>query len=141
MKKINNRFIERSMKFWTLFIGIGALVGALMMWTDPSGRMWLMDPLLDILRAKMPWPDIFFRTFIPSGFVLLAVNGLTQYTAAYLLFRKHRLAPYATLACGVILMGWIGVEWYLFGFYGICNAYFTFGFLEALTAVIAIARK
>ncbi|MGN0188698.1 MAG: hypothetical protein ACI395_04205 [Candidatus Cryptobacteroides sp.] len=129
------------MKFWTLFIGIGALVGALMMWTDPSGKIWLMDPLLEILRAKMPWPDVFFRNFVPSGFVLLAVNGITQYIAAWMLFKKHPFAASATLICGIILMLWIALEWYLFGFYGICNAYFTFGLLETLTAMYAIFRK
>jgi len=129
------------MKFWTLFIGFGAMVGALMMWIDPSGKMWMMDPILDILREKMPWPDIFFRNFIPSSFVLLAVNGLTQFFAAFLLFRKHRLAAPATLACGVILMMWIVVEWSLFGFYGICNIYFTFGLLEAVTALTYILIK
>ena len=30
-----DRTLNGVMKFWTLFIGIGALVGALMMWTDP----------------------------------------------------------------------------------------------------------
>lgn len=128
------------MKFWTLFIGIGALVGALMMWTDPSGKMWMMDPLLDMLRSKLPWFAAFFKNFVPSGFVLLAVNGITQYIAAWLLFRKHRLAAPATLICGVILMLWIALEWYIFGFYAICNVNFTFGLLEALTALCAILR-
>ena len=74
-------------KFLTLFIGIGAVAGAAMMWIDPTGAMWGGEPLLEMLRAKMPWPDVFFRNFIPSGFVLLFLNGLTQFAAAYLLFK------------------------------------------------------
>jgi len=126
------------MKFWTLFIGVGALVGALMMWIDPTGVIWMLDPVLEMLRAKMPWPDIFFKNFIPSSFVLLAVNGFTQYTAAYLLFKKHKMATIVTLICGIILMCWIVLEWCIFGFYGICNAYFVFGLLETATAATAI---
>ena len=79
-------------KFLTLFIAIGAVAGAVMMWIDPTGVMWGGEPLLEMLRAKMPWPDVFFRNFIPSGFVLLFLNGLTQFAAAYLLFKKHPLA-------------------------------------------------
>ena len=92
-----------------------------MMWIDPTGAMWGMEPLLDALRAKMPWPDIFFRSFIPSGFVLLAVNGLPQFLAACMLFKNHRLAQPAVLICGVILMLWI-----------------TFGLIEAILAVIGL---
>lgn len=133
--------LTKWMKFWTLFIGIGALVGAMMMWIDPSGKMWMLDVVLEMLRDKMPWPDIFFRNFIPSSFVLLTVNGFTQYIAFGLLLKKHRWAPLAVLACGIILMLWIILEWCIFGFFGICNAYFTFGVLEALTAILAIRAK
>ena len=45
-------------KILTLFIGIGAVGGAVMMWIDPMGVMWGGEPLLELLRAKMPWPDI-----------------------------------------------------------------------------------
>lgn len=128
-------------KFLTLFIGIGAVVGALMMWIDPSGQKWGMEPLLEMLRAKMPWPDVFFKNFIPSGFVLLAVNGLTQFLAAILLFKKHRLAPYAVLACGIILMLWIVLEWWVWGFNFMSNIYFVFGLIEAVAAVISLRRQ
>ncbi|MBR2773291.1 MAG: hypothetical protein IKD78_15010 [Bacteroidales bacterium] len=128
-------------KFLTLFIGIGAVVGALMMWIDPSGQKWGMEPLLEMLRAKMPWPDVFFKNFIPSGFVLLAVNGLTQFLAAILLFKKHRLAPYAVLACGIILMLWIVLEWWVWGFNFMSNIYFVFGLVEAVAAVISLRRQ
>ena len=128
-------------KILTLFIGIGAVMGAAMMWIDPSGQMWGMDPLLEMLRAKMPWPDVFFKDFIPSGFVLLAVNGLTQFTAAYLLFKKHRLAPYAVLTCGIILMLWIVLEWWVWGFNAMSNIYFVFGLVEVIAAVISLRKQ
>jgi len=127
------------MKFWTLFIGIGAVWGAMMMWIDPTGKMWGMEPLLPMLQSKMPWPEIFFRNFIPSGFALLIINGLTQLFAYYLLRKKHRFANFAVLLCGVILMLWIALEWWIFGFNWLSNVYFVFGILEALAAGYEIA--
>ena len=128
-------------KFLTLFIGIGAVIGAVMMWIDPSGQMWGMEPLLEMLRAKMPWPDVFFRDFIPSGFVLLFLNGITQFVAAFLLFKNHRLAPWAVLACGIILMLWIVLEWWVWGFNPMSNIFFVLGLVEAVAAVICLRKS
>ena len=89
-----------------------------------------------MLRAKMPWPEVLFKDFIPSGFALLAVNGLTQFLAALMLFKKHRLAPWAVIACGVILMLWIVLEWWIFGFNALSNIYFVFGLLEAVAGAV-----
>ena len=128
-------------KFLTLFIGIGAVIGAVMMWIDPSGAKWGMEPLLEMLRAKMPWPDIFFKNFIPSSFVLLGLNGITQFVAAFLLFKKHPLAYWAVLACGIILMLWIVLEWWVWGFNFMSNIYFVFGLVEAVAAVISLRKE
>ena len=38
-------------KILTLFIGIGALGGAVMMWVDPTGISWGGEPMLELLRA------------------------------------------------------------------------------------------
>ena len=126
---------------FTLFIAIGAVGGAIMMWVDPGGNGWGGAPMLDLLRAKMPWPDIFFKDFIPSGFVLLAVNGLTQFLAALMLIKKHRLAYWSVLASGIILMLWIVLEWWVWGFNPISNIYFVFGLIEAVAAIICLRRK
>ncbi|MBO4842464.1 MAG: hypothetical protein J5478_03715 [Bacteroidales bacterium] len=125
---------------FTLFIAIGAVGGAIMMWVDPSGNGWGGAPMLDLLRAKMPWPDIFFKDFIPSGFALLAVNGLTQLLAAVMLIKKHPNAYGATLACGIILMLWIVLEWWVWGFNPISNLYFVFGLVEAGASVYAMKK-
>ena len=122
----------------TLFIGIGAVAGAVMMWIDPIGTTWGGEPLLEMLRTKMPWPDVFFKNFIPSGFVLLFLNGITQLVAAYLLFKKHRLAQYAVFVCGIILMLWIILEWWVWGFNVVCNIYFVLGLVETITSVIML---
>lgn len=44
-------------KVLTLFIGTGAVIGAMMMWIDPIGMMCGCEPLLQMLRDKMPWPN------------------------------------------------------------------------------------
>ena len=77
--------------------------------------------MLEILRAKMPWPEVFFRDFIPSGFALLAVNGLPQLLAA--------------------LMLWIVLEWYVWGFVALSNIYFVLGLIEAVAAFYCIRKK
>lgn len=128
-------------KILTIFIAVGAVGGALMMWLDPSGATWGGEPLLEMLREKMPWPDIFFKNFIPSSFVLLILNGITQFTAAVLLFKKHRLAPYAVLICGVILMLWIVLEWWVWGFNAMSNIFFVLGLAEVVAAVVNVRRK
>lgn len=125
-------------KILTIFIAVGAVGGALMMWIDPSGATWGGEPLLEMLREKMPWPDIFFKNFIPSGFVLLFLNGITQFTAAVLIFKKHRLAPYAVLICGIILMLWIVLEWWVWGFNAMSNIFFVLGLVEVVAAVVSI---
>ena len=128
-------------KILTLFIGIGAVAGAVMMWIDPTGATWGGEPLLEMLRAKMPWPDVFFRDFIPSGFVLLGLIGITQFVAAYLLFKKHRLAKHAVLACGIILMLWIVLEWWVWDFNAMSNIFFVFGLVEVAMAIKSIGNQ
>ena len=128
------------LKILTLFIAIGAIAGAAMMWMDPSGISWGGEPMLDLLRAKMPWPDIFFKDFIPSGYVLLAVNGLPQLLAAVMLFKDHRLAYPACFACGIILMLWIALEWYIWGFVALSNIFFVLGIVEVVCAAICLKK-
>ena len=128
-------------KILTLFVGLGAVGGAVMMWIDPTGVSWGGEPLLEMLRAKMPWPDVFFRNFIPSGFALLFLNGITQLVAAYLLFKKHPLAQWAVLACGIVLMLWIVLEWWVWGFNAISNLYFVFGLVETVMAAVSIRQQ
>ena len=126
------------LKILTLFIAVGAIGGAVMMWMDPSGVSWGGEPMLDLLRAKMPWPEVLFRDFIPSGFALLAVNGLPQLLAAFMLFKEHPWAYRVTLACGIILMLWIVLEWYVWGFVALSNIYFVLGLIEAVAAFYCI---
>lgn len=131
--KIN--YIVLLQKLITLVIGIGAVVGAMMMWNDPSGKTWGGDSLLEMLRIKMPWPDLFFKNYIPSSIVLLVINGFTQLTATFLLFKRYSFAPWAVLINGLILMIWIILEWWLFGLNTMSNIFFVLGLIEVISAI------
>lgn len=52
---------RRALLFWTLFIGIGAVAGAVGMLLDPSGRAMGMDAMLPYFQ-KLPWPRFCFGT-------------------------------------------------------------------------------
>ena len=129
------------LKILTIFIAVGAVAGAVMMWTDPTGTSWGGEPMLDLLRAKMPRPEALFKNFIPSGFALLAVNCLPQLLAAIMLFKNHRRAGWMALSCGIILMLWIALEWYIWGFVAMSNIFFVLGMAEAIAAVCYIKRS
>ena len=126
------------LKILTLFIAVGAVGGAVMMWMDPTGVSWGGEPMLDLLRSKMPWPGVLFKNFIPSGFALLAVNGLTQFLAALMLFKNHPWAYWAVLACGIILMLWIVLEWWIWGFVALSNIFFVLGLIEVIAAIVML---
>ena len=102
------------LKILTLFIALGAIGGAVMMWLDPSGESWGGAPMLDLLRAKMPGADTLFKDFIPSGFVLLAANGLPQLLAGLSGRIRLRYHPDALDRPGMVYLGLRGPEQHLF---------------------------
>lgn len=79
--------------FWTLFIGIGAVGGAVTMLIDPSGGLMGMDAMLPYFK-KLPFADVLFTDFVFSGIALLIVNGITNLVAAALLFAKKNPAQF-----------------------------------------------
>lgn len=65
---------RRILIFWTLFIGLGAVAGALAMLLDPSGKSLGMDAMLSYFQV-LPFADVVFQDFTFSGWALLIVNG------------------------------------------------------------------
>ncbi len=80
---------RRFLIFWTLFIGIGAVAGALAMLYDPSGKFMGMDVTLPYFQV-LPFANRVFQDFTFSGWALLIVNGLTNLTVAGLLLAKRK---------------------------------------------------
>jgi hypothetical protein len=118
--------------FWSLFIGIGALLGSVMMFTDPSGKMWKMEPILPLLQV-LPFSDVFFQNFIFSGIALLCANGITNFISIFLVSKSHHYGAYSVMICGIILMLWITVQFVVFSFNFMSTLYFIFGLLQTAT--------
>ena len=118
--------------FWSLFIGFGAFCGSIMMFADPSGKMWKMDMLLPYLQ-QLPLSDIFFQNFIPSGIVLFLVNGITNFISFFFIIKRRRYAGLSALFCGIILILWIIFQFFVFPMNFMSMLYFIFGLIQALT--------
>lgn len=116
----------------TLFVGIGAVAGALMMFIDPTGESTGMSGLLPGLR-KLPFADVLFENLIFSGISLLIVNGITNLVAAAFLFYKKPIGALIGGIFGVTLMLWIAIQFVIFEDDFLSNTYFTIGILQALT--------
>ena len=127
---------RRILIFWTLFIGIGAVGGALMMLLDPSGKTIGMDAMLPYFQV-LPFADRLFQNFTFSGIALLLVNGVTNLTAAGLLLARRRAGTVLGGIFGVTLMLWIGIQFYMFPFNFMSTIYFIFGLCQAATGYAA----
>lgn len=137
MKKHSRFKIARNfLIFWTLFIGIGAAAGASAMLIDPTGGLMGMDAMLPYFKA-LPFADVLFRDFVFSGIALLIVNGITNLTAAVLLFSEKKLGVILGGIFGVTLMLWICIQFYMFPPNFMSTAYFIFGLLQAVTGYAA----
>ena len=84
----------------------------------------------------LPFADVLFRDLTFSGWALLAVNGLTNLTAA-LLFAKKRLGALLGGIFGVTLMLWICIQFYMFPPDFMSTGYFIFGFCQAIAGFSA----
>ena len=118
--------------FWTLFIGIGAVLGATMMLIDPSGKIMGMDAMLPYFQV-LPFADKLFQNLIFSGIMLLIVNGITNVLAFILLALKKKSGIILGTIFGITLMLWIIIQFVIFPFNFMSTAFFIFGFLQFVT--------
>lgn len=142
MDKKSSRFIpaSRALLFWTLFIGVGAVAGAIGMLADTSGKLMGMDAMLPYFK-KLPFADILFNDLLFSGIALLVVNGLTNLVAAALILKKQKLGYILGGVFGITLMLWICIQFYMFPLNFMSTAYFIFGFLQAITGLMTCIFK
>ena len=127
---------RRLLIFWTLFIGLGAVAGASGMLLDPTGKAMGMDAMLPYFQ-KLPFADVLFQNYTFPGFALLFVNGITNLTAAALLFAKKKSGVFLGGLFGITLMLWICIQFYMFPLNFMSTIYFVFGFLQAVTGYAA----
>ena len=132
---------RRILIFWTLFIGIGAVGGALMMLLDPSGKAVGMDAMLPYFQV-LPFAEVVFQDLTFSGWALLIVNGLTNLTAAALLLARKSAGVVLGGIFGVTLMLWICIQFYMFPLNFMSTAYFIFGLCQTAAGYAAwVFRK
>ena len=141
IQKSRFRVARRVLIFWTRFIGVGAVAGALAMIIDPSGKFMGMDAMLPYFQV-LPFADRVFQDFTFSGWALLIVNGLTNLTAAGLLLAKKPLGTVLGGIFGVTLMLWICIQFYIFPLNFMSTSFFLFGAAQAAAGYAAwVFRK
>ena len=128
--KITYKQLRNIQLFWGFFIGIGAYAGAYGMIRDPSGLTLGLVEWLHFFQ-KLPFSGIFFQDFLFPGIALLVFNGLTNTISVILIFRRSKYAAFSGMICGIILMLWVSVQFYIFPFNFMSTLYFVFGFLQA----------
>lgn len=101
--KTKFNFARGALLFWCIFIGIGAVGGAVLFWAYPHGEVWNMADMLPYFQV-LPFADFFFRDFVWCGVALLCVNGITNFTASVLILRHRHLGLVLGTVFGVTLM-------------------------------------
>ncbi len=135
-KKSRYKTTKGVLIFWTLFIGLGAIAGALAMIIDPSGKTLGMDAMLEYFQ-KLPFAETLFQNYTFSGWALLVVNGITNLTAAILLIKNKKLGIIFGGVFGITLMLWICIQFYMFPLNFMSTIYFVFGCCQAITGYMA----
>lgn len=99
-----------------------------------------MDAMLPYFQ-KLPFAEIVFQDFTFSGWALLIVNGISNLTAAALLFARKKSGIILGGVFGVTLMLWICIQFYMFPLNFMSTAYFFFGLAQAATGCAALIFK
>lgn len=133
------KILRRLLIFWTLFVGIGAVAGAVVMIVDPSGKLMGMDGMLPYFKV-LPFSNVLFNNLLFSGIMLLVVNGITNLTAVTLLFLKRKSGIICGSIFGVTLMAWIVIQFVIFPFNFMSTTFFIIGFLQFVTGYACFVR-
>jgi hypothetical protein len=113
-----------------IFLGIGALYGGGMLILAPDGH------LLGIPTSVLAGTP--FGSFLVPGICLFLFVGVAPLVAAAITVRRQSIAPLATVAVGVTLMGWITAEMVALAGWG-SLAWAFYLFLGTTIAAVGIA--
>ena len=123
--------------FWTLFIGLGAVLGSTCMEIDPTGKIMGMETLLPYFQV-LPFADALFQNYIFPGIALLIINGLSNLTASIFLFLKKKTGYILGTVFGITLMMWIIIQFVIFPANFMSTIYFIFGFLQMVSGICCL---
>ena len=127
--------VKKILEFWCLFIGIGAIYGAINMLVDPTGKSLGMDGMLKYFSV-LPFSDVLFQDYTFSGISLLIVNGITNISAYILLLKNKKLGVVLGMTFGITLMLWITIQFIIFPMNILSTMFFIFGLLQFITGYI-----
>lgn len=122
--------------FWCLFVGVGAVGGAVGMLLAPDGSIMGMQDMLPYFQV-LPFADALFQNYIFPGIALLCVNGIPNLIAAGLLLAGKKSGVICGMSFGLTLMAWIVIQFVIFPLNFMSTAFFIFGLLQALTGCAA----
>ncbi len=125
--------------FWTLFIGIGAVFGSIMMFIDIDGDKTMMGGLLPGMQV-LPFANILFKNLIFPGIALLLVNGIPNIFATILLIKNKEQGIFLGSCQGLILMLWIVIQFIIYPLNIMSTIYFIFGLCQLITGYICYVR-
>lgn len=118
--------------FWCLFVGIGALIGSLGMFFDPTGKLLGMDQMLPYFKV-LPLSNILFKNYLFSGIALLIVNGSSNFIAAYYLLKNKKIGIILGGTFGFTLMLWTTIQFIIFPPNFLSTSFFIIGLIQLLT--------
>ena len=136
MQHSRYRAARAALLFWCLFIGVGAVFGAVGMLRAPDGSLLHMQDMLPYFQV-LPFARYLFQDYVFSGVALLCVNGLPNLIAAGLLLRRKRAGVICGGVFGVTLMLWICIQFLIFPMNVWSASYFLFGLIQAATGYAA----
>jgi len=139
-KKLTLKQLRNIQLFWGLFIGIGAFAGASGMISDPSGVALGLVEWYHYFQ-KLPFAEMFFQDFFFPGIALLTVNGLSNTISVILIFHRNKYAALSGMVCGIILMLWICVQFYIFPPNFMSTLYFVFGILQTINGWLYFKKR
>ena len=94
--------IARLVVVLEIFLGIGALFGGAVFLLAPDGHLLGMTTKT---LAGSP-----FQSYLVPGIILFLFVGVAPLLAAAITVRRQAIAPFAAVAVGLTLIGWISVE-------------------------------
>lgn len=118
--------------FWSLFVGIGALVGGICMLIEPDGSIMQMQWLLPYFQV-LPFADKLFADYVFSGIMLIIVNGITNAVAFVFLLKKEKVGGVLCCVFGFTLMLWIIIQFVIFPPNAMDIIFFLIGFAQCIT--------
>jgi len=134
MRAKRYKITRKILIFLTLFVGIGAVGGALAMFIDPTGGTTTMNGFLPYLQT-LPFGEELFSNLIFSGISLLIVNGISNIISAILLLKHKKLGIILGTIFGFTLMLWITIQFVVFPFNFMSTLFFCIGVFQLFIGI------